>query len=135
MPRGRFPKPGSDWYLPPETYQMAQHFCLSYKEIEQEIMKLNSLRSPNLDGMPHGTNVSDPTPSEAIRKAELEKKLYIITESVNETTVTGRWWLFRAVTMKHMSFERLKQIHGCPFGKNQFGKLKREVYWRVAQKL
>lgn len=149
MPSGRLPKEGSKWYLPPNTYRTVQHFCLSYMEIQKKIIDLSDeidriglVSGQHLDGMPHGTDVTNPTEQQAIRKKELiEKrdnelrKMRIIERAVERTAFTGRRELLMAVTSKHMTYERLRGLHGVPYGKNQFGRLKQQVYWRIAQEL
>lgn len=149
MPSGRLPKEGSKWYVPPHTYQMVQHFCLSYMEMQREIVDLSNqidsiglVSAQALDGMPHSTEATDPTERQAILRKELIdrrndklRKLRIIERAVEESCFTGRKEMLWAVTNKNMTYERLRALHGCPYGKNQFGRLKQQVYWRIAQKL
>lgn len=149
MPSGRLPKEGSKWYVPPHTYQMVQHFCLSYMEMQKEALDLHSeiqqiglISGQDLDGLPHGTDTTDPTQQKAIRRKELQKrlaeklrKIRLIETAVEDSCFTGRQEMLWAVTNKNMTYERLRALHGCPYGKNQFGRLKQQVYWRIAQKL
>lgn len=149
MPSGRLPNKGSKWYLPKHTYMMVQHFCLSYYELQKDVIELSDeidriglVSGQALDGMPHGTDVTDPTERQAIRRKELIDKrnakltkIRIIERAVERTAFTGRKELLWAVTNKNMTYERLRSLHGCPYGKNQFGRLKQQVYWRIAQEL
>lgn len=149
MPSGRLPSPKSKWYLPPETYKSVQHFCLSYMELQKEVIDLSGeidriglVSGQALDGMPHGTDTTDPTQKNALRRKELAnrrdnilRKIRIIERAVEETCFTGRKTMLWAITNKGMTYERLRSFHGCPYGKNQFGRLKHQIYWRVAQKL
>lgn len=149
MPSGRLPKQGSKWYVPEETYKMVQHFCLSYMEMQKavvdlhtEIQQLGLVSGQALDGLPHGTDTTDPTQQQAIRRNELIqrmndklRKIRIIERAVEESCFTGRQEMLWAVTNKSMTYERLRALHGCPYGKNQFGRLKQQVYWRIAQKI
>lgn len=149
MPSGRLPSPKSKWYLPPETYKSVQHFCLSYMEMQAELVELQKqidtiglIRGQHLDGMPHGTDISNPTLRQAILREDLERrrdrtrnKIKLIENTVDKVAFTGRRQLLWAVTNRYMTYERLKGLHGVPYGKNQFGRMKQEVYWRIAQEL
>lgn len=135
--KGRLPKEGSDFYLPEHTYRMVQHFCLSYQEMQKERSDMTVLRSPLLTDMPHGTNVSDSTAREAMRLEDLTRKIDIIdtaiSDTAKETSPEGMKWLRMAVT-QGKSFRELILL-GCPFDHNVFGKMKRLVYWKVAQEI
>ena len=150
MPHGRLPKPGAKWYLPEETFRMVQHFCRSYKEIKKNVKELNDeidriglMSGQNLDGMPHGTDITDPTSSQAIKRQELEhkrdaelNKITIIERAVQRSDPGGLGpWLFMAVTDKNMTCICLQTKYGMPCEKNAFSLLRREIYWRVAQEL
>ena len=128
--KGRLPKKGSEYYLPEETYRMVQHFCYSYKEMRREALAITGLKSPNMDGMPHAPGVSNPTERDALRLAELDRKCKIIEDACN-----GNPWIWKAVTDKRMSYRELRDKYGCPYGHNQFGRLKQLVYWRVSKQI
>lgn len=148
MPSGRLPSPKSKWYLPPDTYRSVQYFCLSYMELQKEIIELSDeidriglISGQALDGLPHGTDTTDPTQKQAMKRRELVKrrdkalrKMRIIERAVEESCFTGRKAMLLAVT-SNLSYERLKLTHGCPYGKNQFGRMRQQIYWRVAQKI
>lgn len=149
MSRGRLPKEGSKWYLPPKTYRMVEYFCLSYMEMQKNVIELSAeidriglISGQALDGLPHGTDTTDPTQALAIRRKELIdkrsaelRKLRLIERAVEQTAFTGKQSLLLAVTQQHMTYERLRSFHSVPYGKNQFGRLKQQVYWRIAQEL
>ena len=135
MSRGRTPKKGSDYYLPEETYRMVQHFCYAYYERKTEAMALVGLKSPVIDDMPHGTGSSDPTARDGARLAELERKNRIIEEAVKAVSPGGNWWLFKTVTDKRMGYRVLRDKYGCPYGPNQFWRMKRMVYWKVSKEI
>lgn len=134
MSRGRLPKQGTDYYLPEETYRMVQHFCYSYGEMKREALSLVGLKSPVIDDMPHGTGISNPTERDGIRLAELDRKCRIIEDAVREVSPVGDW-LFMAVTDKRMSYRELRDKYGCPYGHNQFGRMKHIVYLKVSKKI
>lgn len=131
---GRLPLQGSEYYLPEETYRMVQHFCFSYKEMQTELMTLEGLRSPVIDDMPHGTTVGNPTERIGMRRAELSRKIDIIDTACREVSQAGYMWLWKGVTDKSMSYRALRE-KGMPYNHNQYGAMKRKVYWKVAQEI
>ena len=133
MSRGRLPKHGSDYYLPEETYRMVQHFCYSYGEMRKEALSLVGLKSPVIDDMPHGTGTSNPTERDGVRLAELDRKCKIIENACKEAG--GGPWLWKAITDKKMCYRELRDKYGCPYGHNQFGRLKQLVYWKVSKEI
>ena len=149
MPSGRLPSQKSKWYLPPNTYQMVQYMCLSYFEMQQKAMDIQAkletigqIKGQCLDGMPHGTDITDPTERLAEEKLRLDRelsgtlwKISLIEKAVDKTTFSFRKQLLWAVTNRSMTYERLRGLHGMPVSKNIFGKMKQEVYWRIAQEL
>lgn len=134
MARGRIPKKGQDHYLPAETYRMVQHFCLSYGELKQAASDIRSLRSPVIDDMPHGTGVSNPTEKEGMRLADIDRKIRVIENAIRDASPDGAKWLFLAVT-QDKSYRELRCEYGCPYNHDAFWRLKRLVYWKVAQEI
>lgn len=132
--KGRLPREGSECYLPEHTYRMVQHFCLSYKEMLKERNEMMVLRSPMLTDMPHGTDISDSTAKEAMRLAELTKKIDIVDKAIRETSLEGEKWLRMAVT-EGKSYRELATQYGCPYDHRAFGKLRRLVYWKVSKEI
>lgn len=132
---GRTPKQGSGYYLPEETYRMVQHFCYSYKEMKQEAMDIQSLKSPVIDDMPRGTGVSNPTERDGMRLAELDRKCRIIEDAVKDVCPEGWKWLFLGVTDRTASYRELRVKYGIPYGHNIYGRMKKLVYWKVSKKI
>ncbi len=131
--KGRLPKEGSDLYLPEHTYRMVQHFCMAYREMVKERNDISVLRSPVIDDMPHGSGTSDPTAREAVRLTELTRRIDIIETAIRETS-SGNRWLFLSVT-EGKSYRELVTDYGCPYDRNAFTRMRRSVYWKVAQEI
>ena len=53
--------------------------------IETEIRSLPTISSPQLDGMPHGTGISNPTVNYVIKKEALEEKLKELGRMLEDT--------------------------------------------------
>lgn len=135
MPKNRAPKPGAQWYLPRNEFRYVVAFCLTYYDLKTKLMEMGS-RSRELDGMPHGTTVSNPTESEAIKRLAIESKIRIIEDAVRECAGEVMYkGMLSAITEEHMTFPQLQMMYDLPLGKNQFWMLKRKIYWRIAKTL
>ena len=136
MPHNRSPKPGSKYYLPKYKYKTVVNFCLQYHELKDELRSIDGWHSGSNDGMPHGTNTSDPVANDAIRRAEIQKKIDIIEESVREC-VTGimQEYILKSITTEYIGYQYLDTMFNIPMGKNQFSDLRRKVYYQISKKI
>lgn len=133
--RDRSPRPGARYYLPRNEFKYVVAFCMTYYELKIKLMETGS-RSHELDGMPHGTNVGNPTESEAIKRVGIESKIKLIEDTVRDCAGDVLYKvMLSAVTEEDMTLPKLKAIYDVPMGKNQFSMLKREIYWRIAKAL
>lgn len=136
MPHNRTPKPGSKYYLPKYKYKTVVNFCLQYHELKDELKAIDGWHSGSNDGMPHGTGTSDPVANDAIRRAEIQKKIDIIEESVREC-VTGimQEYVLKSITTEYVGYQYLDSMFNIPCGKNQFSDLRRKVYYTISKKI
>lgn len=136
MPHNRSPKPGSKYYLPKYKYRTVVNFCLQYHELKDELRSIDGWHSGSNDGMPHGTNTSDPVANDAIRRAEIQKKIDIIEESVREC-VTGimQEYVLKAITNEYVGYQYLNTMFNIPMGQRQFSELRRKVYYQISKKI
>lgn len=135
MSHNRAPKPGSKWYLPYNTYRMVVDFCYTYGEMQDKLKDLDGQHAIVRDGMPRGNEMRDPTERDGIKRAELTRKIDIIESSVRETSRSFQTWLLNGVTNRDLTYTMLRDLYGLPCGKNEYSKMRREVYWRVSEKL
>lgn len=133
--RERLPLKQSKYYLPPETYRMVKYFCYSYGEMRREALTIQGLHSPVMDGMPRGSGVSNPTERDGMRLAELGRKMRVIEEAVRETSPGEHNWLFMVVTDRSKPWSVLHDQYGCQISRRRMGRLRQEVYWKVAQEI
>lgn len=136
MPHNRSPKPGAKYYLPKYQYKTVVNFCLQYHELKDELLAINGFHSSGQDGMPHGTGISDPTSGDAIRRAEIQKKIDIIEETVQEC-VTGmmQQYILKSITNDYIGYQYLRTMFNIPIGQRQFSELRRKVYFHIAKKI
>lgn len=135
MSHNRAPKPGHKWYLPYNTYQTAVNFCYSYKEMMDRLADLDGRHSHSQDGTQRASGTSDPTAKEGIKRMELEKRIEVIEDAVMATAPELSRWLFLGVTQRGTTYTYLHDFLGMPCGKNQYSKYRREIYYRVAERI
>ena len=141
MGHNRAPKQGSKWYLPYDTYRYVVDFCYAYGDMCRRLEDLDGKHSHAQDGMPRGSETSDPTYKEAVRRMKLSEKIRIIEDAV-ETAVpeeeygkTMKYHLFLGVTKRGITYKYLYTKLGMPCGHTQFSELRRKVYWLIAERI
>lgn len=136
MSHNRAPKPSSKWYLPYDTYKYVVAFCYAYTDMKRRLSDLDGKHSHVQDGMPRGTETGDPTAKEAIRRMKLQQKIDIIENAVIDTDPFLYDWLLEGVTKRDVTFNYLKMKKSMPVAdKNQYSELRRQVYYRVAERI
>lgn len=125
----------TEWKLSKHEFYTAYHFALQYKEWKDKYKSMEGLSAINMDGMPHGSNTSDPTSNRAIVMAELKKKIEIIEDTVRETDEALYCWILKGVTNENISFTYLQQIMNIPCGKNMYYDRRRKFYYLLNKKL
>ena len=135
MSHNRSPKMGSKWYLPHDTYKYVVSFCYAYKDMKRRLKDLDGMHSHEQDGMPRGTDTSDPTAEEAMKRMKLQDNIDIIEHAVIDTDPFLYDWLLEGITKRNVSYSYLKAKKQIPCGKNTYSELRRQVYWRVAERI
>lgn len=134
MPRNRIPKPSSKYYLPKYEYRTVVNFCLSYWSVRERLAGMGGVRAQALDGMPHGTDLSDPTAREALIRGWLNDKIQLIEGTVREVCGDVLYHpMMMAVTKEDITIEQILARYSVPMGKKQFINLRRRVYWELAK--
>ena len=136
MPHYRLPKENNQYYLPKYTFRTVVNFCFQYHELKEQLASIDGWHSGNNDGMPHGTGTSDPVANDAIRRAEIQKKIDIIEESVMECTdeVTYPFFL-QAITEENHGYEFINRNVQVPMNGKEFSKVRRKIYYTIAHKI
>ena len=73
-----------------ERYLELLHFCRQYPEWKHEAGTLIGGRGQNLDGMPHGSGVGDPTALAAERREALMARISMV-EMCARSVADGAW--------------------------------------------
>lgn len=136
MPRNRIPKPSSKYYLPKYEYRTVVNFCLSYWAVREKLAGMGGIKAQAMDGMPHSTDVSDPTQREALQRLRLKEKIEIIETTVRE--VAGEYLYYPmliSITKDDITIEQIMARYQVPMGRRQFIELRRKVYYEMSHKL
>lgn len=137
MPHNRSPKPTAKWYLPKAEYKYVVAFCMTYDELRRRLVELNTaLKSPEMDGMPHGTDVSNPTESIALQRLKVSQKLMLIEQAVLECAGSKLYRpMLTAITRENMPLWKIKLDFDVEMGHMQFSNLRRQIYFTIAKHL
>lgn len=136
MPRNRVPKQSSPYYLPKYEYRMVVNFCLSYMDNKSRLANMGGVRAQVLDGMPHGTDLSDPTQREAFIRSWLQAKIDLVESTVRDVCGDTIYpAMLVAVTRENITIDQIMALYGVPMGRKQFIELRRKVYWTMSKSL
>ena len=130
------PRPGSEFYLPPEIFRHVIAYCRCYPRWKNASAHAG-ISAVNYDGMPHGTDISRPTENAVVSayRDYAPHKCRLIEETVREVDSGLYQWLLRGVTRRNATYNYLRGKLGIPCGKNLYFKKRQEFYWRLAQKI
>lgn len=130
--RAKF-SPKSKYYISKHVFLICYHFCLNYDEWMEE-HNLSVGLSHGGDGKGGGSGTGDPTSSQAIRLAELYKRIEIIRSTAYAVEPSIFEYLLDYVTHDDVTFDKLK-AQGLPCERKMFYDRRRKFYWMLAQKL
>lgn len=127
------------WALDKNVYRERYNHVLQYNSWKRELANLtDSVKSPTITGMPHGTGSSDPTQELAIRRAVLSKEIYIVEDIAYKV---GFRYGFEGILLKWvvtdgMSYDILSARYGVlPVGRHKAHELRREFYYRYDEEM
>ena len=122
----------------PHSYMTAIHYCLQYSEWQQELRETvsDASRAITYDGMPHAKGrTTDSTASIAIRRAELQKKMKIVEDTVRRIVGDGLYkWMLTGVTQEGITYIYQRTV-GIPCSRNEYYALRREIYLEIAKEI
>lgn len=88
----------SDYNISRAKYNELKYFCMQYEEKKRELQKGYGLNAVVSDGMPKGNLLGNPTESQAIRNATLQKDVELIEQTVREADPEIYKWLMKNIT-------------------------------------
>ena len=124
------------WWIPKHAFYTAYHYALQYDDWKREYNALDgAVGAVKVDGMPHGSEVGNPTSTIGIRRAELAEKMRVIEETVKEVDEALFPWLIVAVTKEDINYNYLLTMMRIPCSRNVYYGLRRQFYYRLCKKI
>ena len=133
--RAEISKKNKYWISKHRFYEIS-HYCLQYNEWKDEYTTLSrqGISGVEYDGMPHGSDVGNPTEHAGIRLAELKTKMETIERTAEETDPVLAKYILKAVTNEDVTFNYLKQFMNIPCEKDMYYDRRRKFYWLMSKK-
>lgn len=127
----------NEYWISKHRYYEISHMCFQYKEWKDEYKALSErgVSAVKYDGMPHGTNISDPTFEQAARMEALLSKMKLVEETAIEADPVLARYILTAVTDENVTYNYLQQVMKMPCGKNMYYRSRRKFYWLMSRKL
>ena len=134
--RAKISKKNKYWISKHRFYEI-EHHCLQYKEWKDEYFALSTqgVSGVDYDGMPHGTNVGNPTETVGMRMAVLKGKIDTVEKTAEEADPELAKYILKAVTNEGISFNYLKMVMGIPCEKDMYYNRRRKFYWLMSQRM
>lgn len=124
------------WWISKHAFYTAYHYALQYDDWKCEYNALDgAVGAVKVDGMPHSTEVGNPTPSIGMRRAELAEKMRLIEDTVREVDEFLYPWLIVAVTKEGVNFNYLQTMMNIPCCKNVYYNKRRHFYYILCKKM
>lgn len=124
------------YWISKHRFLEISHHCMQYNEWKDEYRTLESqlLKGVEYDGMPHGTDVGNPTEIVGMRMAELKTKIERVENVAKEADPVLAKYILKAVTNEDVTFNYLKQFMDIPCEKDMYYDRRRKFYWLMNQR-
>lgn len=126
---GRF-NTKEEYTISKNRYRELKYFCLQYKEKKDKLQSMSFISAVNIDGMPHGTNISNPTAIQGEVIAQLKHDIEIIERTAMETDAEFYQYILDNIT-KGISWEYLD----VPLSRRSFYYLRRKYFYLLSKKV
>lgn len=123
----------SKYWMPYHTAFSSIHYALNYNEFKAEADALLGVKGMNYDGMPHSSNVGNPTESMGMRYAELNAKCREIEGLCELCAGENAKWLLMYVANERISYTQLV-ARGLLLSERAFRDIKWKFYYLLAKK-
>ena len=120
--------------LPLTRYRELYYHCLQYPAWKVELDNITEIKAVTIDGMPHGTQTSDPVSELAIRRERLRDKISLIERTAKEAGGDIHEAILIASTTG-ATFDQLKK-RGVLFAERDcFYQRRRMFYWLLDKRM
>lgn len=111
-----------------DRYRELLHFCRQYPEWKTEANSLLGVRAVKADGLPHGSNKSDPVAAAAEKREKLNEKIDVVDECARAVD-GGRWYasIIQNVCIGK-PYEQMDRALMPTSDKNAYFKMRREFF-------
>lgn len=129
------PKKKTKFWVPPEEYKLAIHWCRCYPVWLKELESLpDTSKAVTYDSDKVQTSGGyDATAELAIRRNELAKKVRLINDVAKMVTADLNEWLIKGVTENYTAEQLIQQ--GMPCSRNLYYQKKQKFYYILAKRI
>lgn len=108
--------------------------CWQYRAMLDEMDSL-ATSAPSMDGLPHGTGISDPTHAAAVRRERLRERIRAIERCAHAAGGDCYKGLLLGVTTRGSSYEWLRINDNIFCGRNQYYGMRSKFFWLLDREL
>ena len=117
------------YWIDKHRYYELKHFCLQYHIWKRTYAALTELRPvSNLEKIPSGNTVSDPTAKQALRRAYYSDRIDMIESAAYDADNILGEYILRGVT-EGLSYTYLKSKLGIPCSRDTYYDRYRKFFW------
>lgn len=121
------------WISKHRHYEL-KHFCLQYSEWKKTYLYLenSSVEASQIEKLPSGNNVGDPTANLALQKLYYLERINLIEETARKADKYLWKYILKAVT-EGLSYTCLKFKMEIPCGRDMFYDRYRRFFWLLSK--
>lgn len=117
------------YWIDKHRYYELKHFCLQYHIWKRTYIALTELKSiSNLEKIPSGNEISDPTAKQAIRKTYYSDRIEMVENAAYDADNVLGEYILKAVT-EGLSYTHLKSKLGIPCSRDTYYDRYRKFFW------
>lgn len=131
--RAEISKKGKYWISKHRYYEL-KHYCLQYKEMQEELEGLIKLPGSFCDISGQSGYDSDQTGDTAVKRAYLSRRISLIEQAAVEADPELYRYILKAVTEGY-SYEYLKSVMDIPCSRDYYYDRYRKFYWCLSRKI
>ena len=126
--------PHGKYYLPEARQSELYYRCRQLPMWQEELQEMNGLQAVNYERIGSRSGTADPTSSLAIRRAMLEKRIRMITDTANEVDSFYARWIVEAVATGRPFYSIILR-DDVPATPRQLYARKKKFFWILSRKL
>ncbi len=131
--RAEISKKNRYWISKHRHYEL-KHFCLQYTDWKRTYSYLNgnTIVATNLERLPSGNEIGDPTADVAVQKAYYLERIELIEKTAEAADKYLSEYILKAVT-EGISYTYLKFTMDVPCGRDMFYDRYRRFFWLLSK--